>query len=407
MKKYFIIGMALVASMTASADMKQDLKDVEKAFKSADNMAAFHKAEQETQAVISNPENAGIFEFYMAPGKKAWELYDNMFSKQSIGQAQNPSEMGDALNSGYNYYVKALELGSYMDEKGKEKKPDEKKIVNEIAGSYNHFNNVGSFLWEAKDFKGAYDMWSKYVDIMTDARFASNIKPAPADSTVAYGHYLKALAAWQADMLPEALDAFQASIDGGYENADVYNYALQVANQSQNQEKMFYYAQKGLEKYGTENPNFLLLTLNGYIEQKKFEEARLLLDEAIAKDPNNPIFYFSRGVLEDNLGNTDAAIDAMKKAIEIDADYAIAYYQYGRLLAEKYDALDAKASNDMSTYNSIKTTQLVPLLHEAAAAFEKAYAIDPDGQADSIKYLKSIYYVLQDEENLKRVEQLY
>lgn len=405
MKKYFIMGLALVASLTASADLKQDLKDVDKAFKGADNMSAFHKAEAEAKALIES--NASVFEFYMTPGKKAWDIYDKMFMNQSLGQQQNPTEMGDALNNGYEYYVKALQVGPYSDEKGKEKKPDEKKIVGTIAGHYNDFSNVGSMLWDAKDFKGAYNAWDRYVSIMSDPRFASSIKPAPADTAIAYGNYLKALAAWQADMLPEALDAFQASIDGGYENADVYNYALQVANQAQNQEKMFYYAQKGLQKYGTENPNFLLLTLNGYIEQKKFEEARQLLDEAIAKEPKNPIFYFSRGVLEDNLGNNDEALKAMEKAIEIDSEYAIAYYQYGRLLADKYDALDAKASEDMSSYNKVKESELIPLLHKAAGAFEKAYQIDPDNQGDALKYLKRIYYVLNDEENLKRVENLF
>ena len=407
MKKYLIMGLALLATLTASAELKETLKGLEKTFKGADNVAAFTEAENQSKAVFEDPATAGIFEIYMVPGNKAWDLYDKMYLNQSMGQNQNPQDMGKALLSGYNYYVKALEVGPYTDAKGKEKKPDEKKIVNTISGHYTDFSNVGSYLWDSKDFKGAYDVWSMYVNVMTDPRFAGNIKNL-ADSTVAYGNYLKALAAWQADMLPEALDAFQAAIDGGYETPEVYDYALQVANQAQNQEKMFYYAQKGLEKFGTSNPNFLLLTLNGYIEQQQYDQARQLLDEAIAKDPKNPIYYFSMGILEDNLSNTDAAIVAMKKAIELNDEYAVAYFNLGRLLAEKNDELDSKASNlSLPEYNAYKQKELIPVLKESAAAFEKAYALDPDNQADALKYLKNIYYVLEDADNLKRVEQLF
>lgn len=408
MKKYFVAALALLAVAVASADTKQTLKELEKSFKGTEDMATFNERVQQNQAVFNDPEMSKIFEVYLVPADVAWKLYDNMFMKQSIGQQVNPKEMADALSNGYTYYEKAIAAGPYTDAKGKEKKPDIKKLNNAIAGRYNDFNNVGALLWEAKDFDGAYEMWGKYVEVLSNPELRALIKPAPADSTIAYGNYLKALAAWQGDKLPEALDAFQAAIDGGYDKSEVYDYALQCANNAKDQEKMFFYAQKGLEKFGTANPNFLLLTLNGYIEQQRYSEARELLDKAISKDPNNPIYYFSLGILDDNMKNQDAAINAMKKAIELNPKYAVAYFNLGRIIAEKYDKLDGETSNmSMAEYNSYKEKTLVPLLHEAAAAFEKAYELDPDNQADALRYLKNIYYVLGDEANLKRVENLF
>lgn len=410
MKKYFIAALALCATIAASAaDIKQSVKDLEKSFKGTDDMATFKQHVSDNQAVFNDPTLSKVYEIYLVPGDIAWKLYDNMYMKQQLGQAANPQDMADALLNGYDYYEKAVAAGPYTDDKGKTKNPDTKKLINTLAGHYQDLSNVGSLLWEAKDFNGAYDMWGRYVDVMQKPEYRSALKDAaPADSTVAYGYYLKALAAWQSNKLPEALSAFQSAIDLGYQTPEVYDYALQCANQAKDNDKMFYYAKTGLEKFGTSNPNFLLLTLNGYIEQEKYPEARQLLDEAISKDPNNPIYYFSMGILEDNLKNTDAAIAAMKKALEIDNGYAVAYFNLGRIIAEKYDKLDADAANmSQAQYNQYKAETLVPLLNQAAEAFEKAYQIDPDNESDALRYLKNIYYVLGDETNLKRVESMF
>ncbi len=410
MKKYFIAALAAVAVMTSSAaDIKQTVKDLEKSFKGTENMETFNQNVEANKSVFNDPEMSKIFEIYLVPGDIAWKMYDKMYMNQSIGQQVNPQEMAGALENGFDYYNKALAAGPYTDAKGKEKAPDSKKLINTLAGHYNDLSNVGSLLWDAKDYAGAYRMWTKYVEAMQNPDYRASLKnAAPADSTIAYGYYLKGLAAWQSDQLDQALDAFQSAIELGYQKPEVYDYALQVANQAQNPEKRFYYAKQGLDKFGTSNPNFLLLTLNGYIEQEKYPEARALLDEAIAKDPSNPVYFFSMGILEDNLKNTDAAIAAMEKAIQLNPEYAVAYFNLGRIVAEKYDALDGQASN-MSTneYNRYKETTLVPLLHQAAQAFEKAYELDPENQSGALRYLKNIYYVLNDETNLNRIESMF
>ena len=46
-----------------------------------------------------------------------------------------------------------------------------------------------------------------------------------------------------------------------------------------------------------------------------------------------------------------------------------------------------------------------PILLEAVKYLEKAYQLDSE-QTDALRYLKNIYYVLNDGENLLRVENL-
>ncbi len=69
---------------------------------------------------------------------------------------------------------------------------------------------------------------------------------------------------------------------------------------------------------------------------KKFEEAQAELTKAAQLDPANAGRYFyNLGALLVNSGQNEPAVDAFKKAIEADPNYADAHYQYGVSLMAK------------------------------------------------------------------------
>lgn len=94
--------------------------------------------------------------------------------------------------------------------------------------------------------------------------------------------------------------------------------------------------QKGLETYakavqmkpddaGLHNNYALALA-----KAKKFDETQAELKKAADLDPaNGGKYYYNLGALLVNSGQTAAAADAFKKAIELTPTYADAYYQYG------------------------------------------------------------------------------
>lgn len=70
--------------------------------------------------------------------------------------------------------------------------------------------------------------------------------------------------------------------------------------------------------------------------EKKIPEAQAELTKAIALDPTQAgKCYYNLGAVLTNTGQTDAALDAFKKAIDADPTYADAYYQYGITLMGK------------------------------------------------------------------------
>ena len=140
---------------------------------------------------------------------------------------------------------------------------------------------------------------------------------------------------------------------------------------------------------------------------KEYAKADALIDKYIAEDPGNAQLYFVKGVLCDSEGKPEASVEAYKKAIDLDPNNASALMQYGYKLYQQACDIDQNEGGNMSNqeYNNFRATKVDPLLKEAAGYLEKAYEID-DTMSDARQVLRSIYYNLNDEENLKRVENM-
>lgn len=131
--------------------------------------------------------------------------------------------------------------------------------------------------------------------------------------------------------------------------------------------------QKGLETYtkalamkpedaGLHNNYALALA-----RAKKFDECQAELKKAADLDPpNGGKYYYNLGALLVNSGQTQAAADAFKKAIELTPTYADAYYQYGVTLV-------GQAKIDPATG---KITPVPGTLE----AFQKYLELQPNGQ---------------------------
>lgn len=101
-------------------------------------------------------------------------------------------------------------------------------------------------------------------------------------------------------------------------------------------------------------------------KQKKFADAQAELTKAAQLDPTSAgKYYYNLGAVLVNTGQTDQALDAFKKAIDADPNYAEAYLQYGITLMGKASlGADGK---------------MVPVAG-TADAFQKYLQLKPDGK---------------------------
>ncbi len=409
MKKLLFLGVA--AAMAMSATAQQDVvKSAKKDFKEGDNISKLIEA---MTPAFSNPETANSAETYFIVGDAGFKNYDYYLNLYRLGQEIDQANMGRSLVRGYEFFNKALPLDSVPDEKGKVKPKYAKKMLEAIADHHDDFNTAGAMLWGAKDYPAAYEAWDIYLSLPNDARLGKK-RPAPLADTIASTiSFNKGLAAWQADMLPKALDAFDQAIALNYDDAQIFEYAAEVARQLGDQERQFSYARKGFEV--TKNPKYLSMQINHYLDKEDFATAKSLLDQAISSTDDNrqkAYLYVLNGIIAERTdpeaakGNNNV-IDNYTTATQLDPTYGGAFYNLGRMQLIQANELDENNTGSMNQaeYNAYKKSTLLPLLNDAAANMEKGYELD-NSLTPALNLLQQIYYMLGDEQNLQRIKAL-
>ena len=144
--------------------------------------------------------------------------------------------------------------------------------------------------------------------------------------------------------------------------------------------------------------SLIIEELNIYLTSGDFERAKTNLQLAAEQDPTNEILWFSLGSVFDNLGNSEEAISAYLKAIEVKADYFDANYNLGALYFNQA-VQGINAANDMwkprMTNNEAAAqkkieTEAKELFNTAKPYLEAAFAINPE-DLQTIRSLKDIY----------------
>ncbi len=270
MKKLTILTAGLLIGTLAMPAQKQVLKDAEQAMKDG-------KAPAEVVTIItpafSDPETAEMAQTYFIPGKAYFSDYDDLFALKQFNKLPEDgnAKMVTDMLEGYTFFMKALPLDTVVDAKGKVKTKYSKDIVNTIRGHHSDFNNAAIAAWELKDYPSAYKAWADYFEVIDNPVLAP--KSLPADTILAEIRFNQALAAWQADQLADALAAFEKSKAMGYNKKQLYDYAISVASNMQNDAAVYQWATEAEPLYGNEDPNYLGFLINHYLQSKDFDKA--------------------------------------------------------------------------------------------------------------------------------------
>lgn len=401
MKKFSILGLCLFAGLSMSAQMDL-MKDVERTVKSGN--FNYSEIKPQLDQITQNDETKNNVKAWMIAGNAAFANYDALFMKVQMGQDVDKKEIGNSMIDGYNYMMSALPLDTIVDDKGKVKAKESKKIIKTIAENYAHFNNAGIFLWEAEDYAGAYKAWDIYTSLPNDSRMEQVGLKADHDTIVAQIVFNKALAAWQMNDYEKALISFEEALNKGYDKKNLYDYAISVATSAGKSDVAASYARMAQPKFGNEDPIYLQVIVNDYLSQGKADKAKEYLESLLQMEPTNAILIDLIGVCLENSGKQEEAIAKYKNAIEINPSLPIARFHLGNILYNKAYAIDNDASSlPQAQYDKIRAEQTEPLLREAAMHLEEAFKLD-ENNTDALKHLKNIYYILGDQENLKRVE---
>ncbi|MCM1071687.1 MAG: tetratricopeptide repeat protein [[Clostridium] fimetarium] len=402
MKKISFLGISLTCALTAFGQM-QVVKDAERAMKSAPE-----KYPQNIEALkpaFTNPETAEQAYTWFVAGKGAFDYFDNQQVVAQMGKEVDKKALGHSLIDGYGYFQKALPLDTVVDAKGKTKTKYSKDMVKMIVGHYNDFSNAALYLWEAEDYAGAVQAWDLFVENRANPVLVKAGLKAQPDSI--YGEILFNMGIGNSLLQNNegALKNFKDAISMGYQKKNAFDYAISAASAMNNAAEMAAIAEQAYPIYGAEDSRYIGYMINNYLDKKDFAAADAMIDKYLAADPNNAQLYFVKGVVLETENKLADAKAAYKKAMELDPKNAQALFRLGYSLYQEACAIDEQEGGGLNNeeYNKLRETRINPLFREAAGYIEKSYELD-DQNSDARSVLRSIYYNLNDEANLKRVE---
>lgn len=401
MKKICIIALGLATALTAGAQMNV-VKEAERAMKANEEAA---KVLTIITPAFSDPETSNLAQTYYIPGKASFGEYDRLLGLKQFNKLKegDDAKMGRLLIQGYDMFTKALPLDQVTDAKGKVKTKYTKDMISLLAGHFTDYSNAGADLFNAKDYDGAYEAWAIFNALPENPAVREKINGLPNDTIFGEIAFNQALAAWQANKLDKALDAFMLAKSKGYNKKQLYDYAIAVAVNAKNNDAVLALAQEALPLYGNEDDMYISQVVNYYLQNKQYDQAFDYINKAIATEPNRSQYYVIQGVLYENVDKGNEAKEAYKKAFELNAQNAQAAYNYGRRICEEAYNLNDQAPTTQSEYQAYYDQQIKPLFVQAADILETAYNLDNDNM-DVLKYLENVYYNLHDEAKLKDVQ---
>ncbi len=414
MKKLLILGLCLLSAAGLSAQ-KSLVKEVEGKTKGYNTNLS--QARKDLAPALKNPESKDDAQTWFVAGNIEFGDYDDMFKKKAVGENPDPKKMGKALIDGYNYFMIAFPLDSVaeIDKKTGEKKLDKegkvkvktkysKDMAKKLAENHNQYLTIGQTLWDVQDYNGAYEVWNIYTTMPFNKSLGELVPPAPDNNTLGQIYYFEGLAAWQANKLDTALTSFDKAVELGYKEPALYDYAISVAAQKNDTPRVMAYANTANDLYGDSISKYLTIIINENINQKEYDSAQALLEKAIKVNPSNPEFYDVMGILYQSQNQLDEARKYIQKAVELAPDMPKANLDLGRVIYAQAIAIDeASSSLNQTEYNKVRDEKIDPLLKEAAPYLEKALK-DDNTFDDARRLLRSLYYSLNDDENLKRIE---
>lgn len=419
MRKSLLTAALLLLSVTLSMGQKA-LVDQAWSLAKKSEKPDFKQARKSIQEALAGESAEDVKAWYVA-GNIEQRFFEKENGQAQFGLAANEREMYQALANSYKYYLKAIELDMLPDAKGKVKPKYVKNIQKDFANNSDGYIQGGVYYFNGQDYMNAYNMWNMFVEVRNLPCMADMAKKLPADSIYAMVEYNAAIAALNMEDDALAMKALLRAKGNGYEQNNVYKFIVGQYEVARDTTNLIATLNEGNQLFGNmdveitrrdgstvvQKENYYILRLiNIYIARNEYEKAVEAIDAVITNDPTNPEMLNVKGQLLEAQNDVEGAIACFEKALEINPNLALALGNLGRMYfnqaVEKNNALSEQITNT-AEFNAAKEADVLPLYRKALPYYEKAHTIDPN-EREYMVALRSIYYNLNDAQNLKLIE---
>jgi tetratricopeptide (TPR) repeat protein len=390
-KLLLLFGVGLM-SLSAAKAQGYKVESVRMVLENPDPTAEknLRKCMEDIEAAAQHPKTASDPKMYYYKALTYFNIY--------ASDEELLKEVPNALDISTDNFFKSMEA----DAKNKYSDNSKFYLLNCAIGLYNQGINA----YNNKDYKAAvaaYDMVLKILPY--DEKDDLKRKNITQEAMYQYKYYA-GMAAEDWDLAKANL---QKLIDLNFMEPRIYADMARIYLTETDTAKALEYISQGKEMF--ENDKMLInMELDIYLKQGRSGELIQKLDNAIASDDQNPMYYFARAITYEGMKDKEKAEADYKKTIEIDPNFYDAYYNLGVLYINKSNALVEKLDQvyKQSEFDKIDG-EITALYKEAIGYFESALENPEMGEVerkDLAGTMKRIYAKLKNESKVAEMKSI-
>ena len=378
-------------------------KEADKAIIAGDNAGALNTIQPALASPLTN-QNAYVW-YVACKAKKG--VIDGENYKRSQGQQFNADLMYNSAYDIFDYLIKCDELDKAPNAKGKVAPKYSMEIVQMMYENRNQLFNGGAYFYNAEKYDEAFKQFDMFIK--TSTLEPLDTLPAVKDVELnANAAYYAALCGMQTENYKNVL----AHIDLAMNEPSFKENAMKYKAMSQAQvgdTVAWIQTLKDGAKTFPGNPYFYQCLIAYYQLKNQPDQMTAFADEMIASDPENPLFFFVKGMVLQESGKTAEAVEWYKKTLAKDPNYEGALANLGicyTVLAQEYS--QKSASTNIKDKAQIKKDKEVinGYFQEALPLYEKLRKLQPNKTELWITGLSNCYYNLNMDKELKEIESL-
>ncbi len=389
MKKLLIACLMLIATSTAFAGNSDALKAILKA-------NTYTEAEQLVSSSLD--QLAGNEEKATAYNKVvdlAMAKFNEERNKQLVKQPVDEEAMYNALDAAFAAADECYKYDQLPNAKGKVKPKYSKVNSVRLYQVRPYLINGGGVFMDKKDNQKAFHLLSSYITVNDSPLFAE-LRTAPeADPNYTNAAFFAGYTAFLANDYANAEKFSEIAINDSVNGENALNILLNsmkaqlhtAADSAQFMEKC-----KALYDRNPNSQQIFANLVDAYTQAGKQAEAEQLVNDRLAKSPNDFIALYVKGQLLELQQNYVEAADVLKKALDaapeqsklmLNASIGDCYFYHTQARLEKIKGALSKAAKD----------QFIPVYQNAIKYYEAAKALDVD-QSQKSKYAARLYSAL-------------
>ncbi len=336
-----------------------------------------------------------------------YKIYSNEYDKLLLNQPADTLKAVTAFLEGFKAANECDKYAQQPNEKGKVKNPYRKTNAERYLNQRHLMYNLGVMCYQHQDMKGAIKTWESYIGTGAGPVYADS-KLAP-DTLIADAAYNSAYLSYMEKDYDTALALAEKALtypgkEEGCLDLILYTMRDKCTNHA---DSLTYLARlKEAHKANPERDLYFNMLQDYYVRANDADALMTWAREETQINANNKMAWALLGEAEMNNEHWDEAIEAFKKAVELDPNWVPVVFNTGICYNSKAitlnDQLTDKKTMRISNENAEKVKEVV---REAQKYLEKTRELDPNHEQARWTYpLYRIYYTLGLKDKMAELE---